>query len=111
MSLLPEFTRAEALANVVSRGSGSTAKSPVQNVMVRMPLQTLATLDVMRARADKSRGAMCVHLVEVALAEVSKYIDPEDLYQIQEEADALHESWLQDLAEQASSEPEGIEPC
>lgn len=99
------------MANAVSRGKSPVTKDPTQNVMVRMPLATMATLDVMRARADKSRSAMCVYLVEVALAEVSKHIDPEDMYLIQEEANAIYHDWLQDLAEQAASAPQEGEPC
>ena len=111
MSLVPEVTRARVLAEAISRGD-SKPKYPVQNVMVRMPINMLATLDAMRERASKSRSAMCVHLIEVALAEVSKHIDPEDLFEIQSEADDILSSWLEDIAQEANEKTnEGDEPC
>ncbi len=111
MSLVPEITRARVLADAISRGD-SKGKHPVQNVMVRMPIDMLSTLDAMRGRTNKSRSAMCVHLVEVALAEVSKHIEPEDLFEIQEEATELLHSWLQDIAIEANEKTDGgDEPC
>jgi len=99
MSLIPEITRAEALAYAITKSPPSSS-ARTQNVMVRTPINLMSLIDVLRAPAGKSRSAMCVHLIEVGLTEVQKHIPEEEMAEFLEASFELGQRWLLEIAEQ-----------
>lgn len=72
-------SKAEQLAAVIGGTGKSTLKAVARPVLLRVPETDLAELDAMAKMANKSRNAMAVHLLEVALDAVRSELAEEDL--------------------------------
>lgn len=83
-TIAQEPTPAEMLASVL-RGSGTIKLVGVlRPVLVRLPEWQLVKVDAMAKIAGKSRSAMTVHLVDIALQEVERALAQETKDLIQE---------------------------
>jgi hypothetical protein len=83
--LIDEPTEAQIMASVLS-GKGTTRYiGTTRAVLSRIPEPYLAEIDAMAKLADKSRSAMVVHLLAVALQEVRRVSDPATIERIDAE--------------------------
>lgn len=78
-------TKAQQLAAVIGGTGKSTLKAVARPVLLRVPETDLAELDAMAKMADKSRNAMAVHLLGVALDAVRSELAEEDLQALNEQ--------------------------
>jgi hypothetical protein len=70
-------TAAEQLAAVLAGSGKVTYRSAMKPVLARIPETQLIELDAMAKLAGKSRSAMVVHLLNVAIQEVRAAASPE----------------------------------
>ena len=79
--------QAQALA-LMLKGAAPQAV-PTHPMMVRVPYDLLASLDVMRERSGKSRNEMACQVLGVGVAEVVAAMDAEDAFHFVERRDEL----------------------
>lgn len=70
-------TRLEHLAAMVKRNGDTKIKGVARPVVIRLPETTLAELDALATMAGKSRNSMTIHLLDVAMDELRRTLDPD----------------------------------
>lgn len=84
--VIQEPTAAEQLAAVIA-GNGTTRYiGTMRPILARIPETQLVDLDAMAKMSGKSRSAMVVHLLDVAIEEVRRVSTPAALKRIDAEA-------------------------
>lgn len=97
-------TKAEHLAAVIE-GTGSTRLIGVARpVLLRVPEWNLAELDAMAKMAGKSRNAMAVHLLDLALDVVREKLSDDKLSNLNHEVLQRHVAMGLDTADREAVE-------
>jgi len=97
-------TEAQMLASVLA-GTGTTKYTGVMRpVLARLPEAFIADIDAMAKLTDKSRSAMVVHLIAVALQEVRRASDANTLKKIDKESFIALQAFEQSSEERETGE-------
>lgn len=97
-------SKAERLAAVIGGTGKSMIVSVARPVLLRIPEHDLAELDAMAKMAEKSRNAMAIHLLEVAIEAVREAMTEEDLTALNGEVIKRHSDFFEDTADRESVE-------